>query len=441
MNVLFLLVGIALGGIAGYFFAKSKFVSEKGLSKNDLDKDYVLKELYLKLEEDLRTTRGQNTDKESLILELSSKIATNEQIISNLNEKIEKECSEIEALQKKLQLEFENIANRILEEKSTRFLETNKKNLDVVLNPFKERIDEFKKKVEDIYNDENRERASLKTEVKQLLELNRLVSDEANKLAVALKGDSKIQGDWGEVQLEMILERAGLVKDTHYKRQSIFKDSDGQDKKPDYMVLLPDSKHVVIDSKVSLTAYVDYVNCADDQKREDYLKAHLESIIKHIKELSAKDYQSLYQINSPDYVIMFMPIEPALILALKQDPTIFEKALEKNVILLMASTLFPTLKTIAFMWKQENQRKNVIEIADRGGELYDKFVDFVDFLRDIGKKLDSAKGSYDEAIKKLTEAKRRGDTLIGKAESLKKLGVNASKSLPQDMIAEIDETK
>jgi DNA recombination protein RmuC len=264
------------------------------------------------------------------------------------------------------------------------------------------------------------------------------LSADASQLANALKGDSKMQGDWGEYRLEMLLERAGLTRDVHFETQQNFKDFDGKDKRPDFIIRLPEDKQLIIDSKVSLTAYEAYYNAENDKERNNYLKAHIASIRKHLKDLNSKKYEQLYQINTPDYLIMFVPIEPAFAVAVQEDSNLFLEALDKNIVLVTTSTLLATMRTVAYIWKQENQKSNVLEIAKQSGLLYDKFCLFVEDLQEIGKKLTHAQVAYEGAMNKLTESKKFGDTLVGRAERIKELGANASKSLPKELLDRID---
>ena len=269
-------------------------------------------------------------------------------------------------------------------------------------------------------------------ELGALFRLSTKLGEEANNLASALKGDNKIAGNWGEFQLETILQKAGLLENVNYKKQASFKDADGQDKRPDYIVMLPENKNIVIDSKVSLAAFEKYYNTSEPDKRVVFLKEHIRSVYDHIKNLCSKSYQTLYQINQPDYVVLFMPLESALSLAVQEDPKLFETALENNIVIVSTTTLFATLRTIAYIWKQENQKRNVLEIARQAGAMYDKFVDFVADLEKVGQKLDDAGDSYRGAMNKLKDSKKRGDTLIGRAEKIKELGASTTKSLPQE---------
>lgn len=439
MSTLNILLGLLIGALASWVIAKYKYKSERGISPEELSVKYVLKDIYSKLEEDLKRLQNTTTEKEITIINLSKELSAKDQVANNLAEKLSEQKEELQSLQEKFKLEFENIANRMLEEKSEKFLQINKNNLDAILNPLKEKIEEFKQKVETTHNEEIKDKVSLKTEIKQLVELNKQVSEDATKLAKALMGDSKTQGDWGEIQLEMILERTGLEKNIHFKKQETFKDDNEQSKRPDYIVHLPENKNFVIDSKVSLSAYEKYFNSENENDKKSFLKEHLNSIRKHIEELSGKNYHNLYQINSPDYILMFMPIEPAFVIAIREDSSIFEKALEKNIVLVTASTLLATLRTVSYMWKQEKQKRNVLEIARQSGALYDKFDGFIRDLMQIGKQIDNAKSSYEEAMKKLTTSQKKGDTIIGRIENLKRLGAKTEKTLPKEILDAIED--
>jgi DNA recombination protein RmuC len=278
----------------------------------------------------------------------------------------------------------------------------------------------------------SKERVSLKEEIKHLRDLNMQLSQDANQLVNALKGDNKMQGDWGEFQLEVLLEKSGLEKGVHFQTQLSFKDEAGFQKRPDFIINLPSNKHLIIDSKVSLKAYEAYFNTEDKAEKAVFMKAHLDSLRGHIRDLSSKNYTRLYQINSPDYLLMFVPIEPALLAALQEDNSIFLDALDRNIVLVTSSTLLATMRTVSYIWKQEKQKRSVLEIARQSGLLYDKFVGFVNDLKTIGKKLDEARGSYDGAMNKLQNSPKYGDTLIGRAKRIKELGANASKELPEE---------
>ena len=441
---LYLIIGIIIGAISAYFIVKFKYqfdaqsMQKELISPNEIEKKYVLKALYENLQNQIVVLKKELLQYHKDYENVSNALAKKEQFAENLSDKLREQKDELEKLQQRLTTEFENIANKILEEKSQKFTAQNHENLTTVLNPLKEKIKEFEERVEKTYVIETKERNLLTEEISKLRELNMQLSADASQLANALKGDSKMQGDWGEYRLEMLLERAGLTRDVHFETQQNFKDFDGKDKRPDFIIRLPEDKQLIIDSKVSLTAYEAYYNAENDKERNNYLKAHIASIRKHLKDLNSKKYEQLYQINTPDYLIMFVPIEPAFAVAVQEDSNLFLEALDKNIVLVTTSTLLATMRTVAYIWKQENQKSNVLEIAKQSGLLYDKFCLFVEDLQEIGKKLTHAQVASDGAMNKLTESKKFGDTLVGRAERIKELGANASKSLPKELLDRID---
>ena len=356
-----------------------------------------------------------------------------------LNEKLDTQKKEIEGLAKKFNTEFENIATKILDEKTQKFTKQNKENLETILKPLGENIEKFKKKVEEVYDKESKERFSLGREVEKLVELNHIISEEAHNLTNALKGSSKTQGDWGQMILENILEQTSLVKDREYFVQEFLKDEDGnyikneEGKKmqPDIIVSYPDKRKVIVDSKVSLTAYTKYTNTDDNEEQQKALKNHLKSIRNHIDDLSGKSYQDFAE--SLDSVMMFVPNEPAFLLALKNDTDLWQYAYKKRIILISPTNLIVALKLIEQLWKREYQNQNAEAIAERGAALYDKFVGFVDNLTDVGTHIEKTQKSYNSAFGQL---KKGGGNLIGQAEKLKKLGVKPKKSLPSNLLTE-----
>lgn len=428
-----LFAGVALGAFAAWFYAKSKLERTEGVPVEEVNRNYVARSLFEDGQRELKEKQGE-------VVQLSSQLAGVKQQSADLETRLAEHKAELTELQDKMKLQFEHISNKIFEEKSNKFLELNEKKVFDILNPLKERIVEFEKKVNDSYNKEAQERASLKTELKSIVEMNKQMSEDARNLTQALKGDKKLQGDWGEVQLELILDKAGLEKDVHYRKQANFKDEEGRNQRPDYVINLPEEKHLVVDAKVSLVAYEQYFNSDEDSTvRETALKAHLLALKNHIQELGGKNYQKLYDINPPDYVLLFVPIEPALYLALREDTQLFEKALERNIVLVSTSTLLATLRTISYIWKQDNQRKNVAEIASESGKLYDKFHGFIEDLIGLGKRLDTAKSDYENAMNKLFDSKQYGGTIMGRMERIKKLGADATKQLPQSLLDRIEE--
>ena len=327
--------------------------------------------------------------------------------------------------------QFKNLANEILEDKSKRFTEQNTANLDALLKPLQTKLTEFKEQVSNSYGNEARERHALKAEIERLANLNLKMSDETRSLTQALKGDSKVQGNWGELVLESILESSGLRKGEEYVVQDSHTQIDGSRLQPDVVINLPEGRSLVVDSKVSITAYARHVEAADSDVAEKELAAHIQSLRQHIQGLSGKNYSTLYGANSVDFVLMFVPVEPAFLLALKTAPNLYQEALAKNIVLVCPSTLMATLRTVAHLWRQDHQNRNALEIAKQCGILYDKFVGFVDDLEKLGQRLDQAQTSYHDAFNKLKTGK---GNLIRTAEKVRELGVKPSKNLAAPLI-------
>ncbi len=401
--------------------------------------NFVSKELYDTILSQSETLRTSLASREQELRDAHAQLAAREQQIFHLENTLRTQKTEVEQLQIQFKTEFENIANRLLEEKSQRFTDQNARQLQTVLTPLREKIREFEENVDRKFLEETREKSSLKKEIEQLHQLNQQLSQDAHNLASALKGQSKVQGDWGEFQLETLLEKSGLQKGVHFLTQATFRDDDGAAKRPDFIIQLPENKHLVVDAKVSLTAFERYYNSNDPSERDQFLKAHISSIRSHVDNLSRTNYQMLYQINTPDYLLLFVPLEGALTIASQADPKLFTDALERNIVLVTTTSLLATMRTVAHMWKQEKQTRSVLEIARQSGLLYDKFVSFVEDLKVIGSRLDNARTAYDDAMNKLVNAARPGDTLIGKAEKIRELGARATKLLPQDMVEEAGE--
>jgi len=351
-------------------------------------------------------------------------------------EKLEEQKSEIKNNQEKFNKDFELIASRILEEKSNKFVEHNRANLDLIIKPLRENIKTFEEKVDKVYKAESDERNVLKGHINQLIEQSNLMNQETQNLTKALKGDSKKQGNWGELILERVLERSGLVKDQEYRIQASHQSADGSRFQPDVVIDLPDDKHLIIDAKVSLTAYERLVNCETEEERIQYTKQHINSIRNHIIELSSKNYSELYKINSPDFVMLFIPIESSFSIAVQKDADLFNFAWERHVVIVSPSTLLATLRTIASMWKQERQNRNVMEIARLSGEMYDKFIGFMTDMEGIGKNIKQSQEAYEKAINKLSSG--RGN-LSTTAEKIKKLGARTGKQLDQKFISDDDD--
>lgn len=409
MDILFLLIGLLVGGLFSFFIYRVYHKENKQL-KLDLNTQVEVSQDLARKEAELRA----NT--------------------VFLQEKLDTQKAEMEELRKQFNQEFELIASRILEDKSKKFTEINRENLDTILKPLGQNLDVFKQKVEEVYMKESRERFSLGKEVERLVSLNQKISEEANNLTRALKGDSKIQGNWGEIILENLLERSGLTKGNEYFVQECLKDEAGNNLKnelgnrmqPDVIVQYPDERKVIIDSKVSLTAYVRYTETDDSDQQKAFLNSHVKSMQNHIDELSRKNYQDFAK--SLDFVMMFVPNEPAYLLAMQQRPDLWEYAYNKRIILISPTNLLAALKLIADLWKREYQSRNAQDIADRGAALYDKFVGFVENLSSVGASLDKAQKSYRDAFNQLRDGK---GNLIGQVEKLKELGVKAKKKLPE----------
>lgn len=340
--------------------------------------------------------------------------------------KLEEQKGELEQMQTRLKADFENLATQILKRNTEDLSNYNRDRLEEVLKPFREKLQQLETNVTQTYEKSLKDTTALQTEVKQLYELSRKLGEEANNLTRALKGDVKKQGNWGEVILERILERSGLRKGYEYEVQTTATDNEGRVLRPDVIIHLPDKKHLIIDSKISLVAYEQLVNCDTDDDRKKFMKAHLESVRNHIKILSGKHYQHTGLLNSPDFVLLFVPIEASFSAAVQEDADLFNFAWDNKIVCVSPSTLLATLLTIAAMWKQENQTRNAMEIARQSGALYDKFVGFLDDLDKIGRSLDGAQAAYNEAIGKLKTGK---GNLVSKAENIKKLGAKTGKTI------------
>ena len=382
------------------------------------------------LEQQTMGLNADNTHLREQVVRLQTELTSERQ-------KFEEKLTILEDAREQMTLQFKNLASDILEDKSKRFTRSNEENIAQILKPLQEKIQHFEKRVEETYDRESKERFSLAREIKNLQELNTRISEDAINLTNALKGDNKAQGTWGEMILESILDRSGLVKGREYEVQVSMKAADGSRGQPDVIVHMPESKDLVIDAKVSLKAYEAYCSEDDADKKADFLKQHIQSIRNHVKVLAAKDYQHLGSLNSLDFILLFMPIEAAFSAAAQTDTELFINAFEKNIIIVGPSTLLTTLRTVQNLWRMAQQNKNALEIANRAGALYDKFVSFVDDLEEVGGKLDAAQRSYDRAHNKLQSG--RGN-LISRTENLKKLGAKATKQQNKEILqsAEIE---
>ena len=442
-----LLIGLLFGGIIGavilYFIVKSSHIPRKtfdDLNQNfirtnaDLENSQFKNEEFFVQNSDLKSEiKFLQNEKQQLNILQSNLAAKNE----NLQILLETQKGEITKMQELAKIEFQNLANKILEEKTEKFTALNQTQLKNILEPFQEKINELRNKVGETYDKESKERFSLGEKVKELALLNQQISEDAKRLTRALKGESKTQGNWGEMILESILEKSGLVKGREYflehelrdeDNKALFSEFSGKKMRPDAVVKYPDERNVIIDSKVSLTAFIELVDENDSDLYEMKLNQHLASIKNHIKQLSDKAYDDYDK--SLDFVMMFIPSEPAYIAAMQADPNLWNFAYDKRILLLNPSNLITSLKLVADLWKREYQNKNATEIAERGAKLYDKFVGFVDNLEKLGKNIDQAKSVYNEAFKQLSTG---NDNLITQTNKLKSLGIKNKKNLPQSL--------
>ncbi|WP_316799157.1 DNA recombination protein RmuC [Pedobacter frigidisoli] len=396
--------------------------TEERVSNLTAEKDHItllLKEEQQRLIEELQAERDRLAD-------ANRELESTRSFYMAEKEKLAEQKLSYEQSQAKLNKDFELIANKILEEKSTKFVEQNRTNLDMILNPLKENIKAFEDKVEKVYKAESDERNILKGVISELQIQSKMIQEDANNLTKALKGDSKKQGNWGEVILEKVLERSGLVRDQEYRIQASHLSAEGGRFQPDVVIDLPDDKHLIVDAKVSLVAYERSVSADTDEEREGYVKQHLASIKNHIQELSSKNYQDLYKINSPDFVLLFVPIESSFSIAVQKDAELFNFAWDRRVVIVSPSTLLATLRTIASMWKQERQNRNVLEIARLSGSMYDKFVGFINDMENIGKHIKNGHDAYEKALNKLSEG---SGNLVNTSEKIKKLGAKTTKHI------------
>ncbi|VAW10136.1 DNA recombination protein RmuC [hydrothermal vent metagenome] len=438
MNIylIYLLIGLVCLAV-GYFLGN--YI--QGLKTKSNLSDLVAREQHLSKDVDLLDQRLRDSEERKTRLQtekeqLGNQIVRYESDLENLHLKNREQKEEVEKLQEKFTKEFENLANKILEEKSLKFTERNEKNIKAILTPLNEKIQLFEKKVEESQKENISIHAALKEQLLNLQSQNLKITQEAENLTKALKGDSKMQGNWGELVLERVLEKSGLEKDREYSVQQSFTLEDGTRVLPDVIINLPDGKKMIVDSKVSLTDYERFVNADDDEQQEKFLKDHINSLRRHVDQLSAKKYEDLYEMESPDFVLLFIPIEPAFAIAINNDNSLYNKAFEKNIVIVTPSTLLATLRTIDSMWNNEKQQRNAIEIARQAGALYDKFEGFVGDLTKVGKKMDDAKIEYKGAMNKLVEG--RGNIIVS-IEKLKKMGAKAKKSIPESILKRAEE--
>lgn len=434
MDILWIVLGLAIILVIVYFIVKN-------IKGSPMENNHELAEQKTKIavqEAALDNAKIENNklilqidNQSKQILQLTHDLAIAQKGNENLQENLARQKEELNQLNERLKIEFENLANKILDEKTKKFTDQNKDSLDTILTPFKDRIKEFEAKVQKVYDVEAAERNSLKGEIKQLMSLNQVMHQEAQNLTRALKGDNKTQGNWGEFILESILEKSGLVKDREFKTQESITTDDGRRLQPDIVIYLPDDKNLIIDSKVSLVGFEKYSSSEDENTKLLGIKEHCQSVRSHIKSLSDKKYHQQYGIKTLDFVLLFIPIEPAFALAVQHDANLFNDAFEKNIVIVSPTTLLATLRTVSNIWRQENQSKNAFEIAKKAGDLYDKFVGFTEDMIDLGKKMDQGKATYTDAMKKLSDGT---GNIVKRVEELKKMGAGTNKSISPKLI-------
>lgn len=441
MDIVFLIIGLLVGFFGGWLYSKSKstqtadntdalaalqqqFLTESNAKSSLFSENNLLRNESVSL-------KAENKVLQEEILNLSKQLTAQKSDSENLQIRLSEHKAEITTLNERFTKEFENLANRIFDDKSQKFTEQNKNNIGELLNPLGEKIKDFEKKVNDVYISEGKERASLKNQLEMLQQLNQQMSKEANNLTKALKGENKTQGNWGEFILESVLEKSGLVKGSEYKIQESFTNEEGKRLQPDVIINLPENKTLIIDSKVSLNAYERFSSSESDEERLQAAKEHILSLRTHLKGLSGKSYQNIHQIQSLDFVLLFIPIEPAFALAVQSDAGLFNDAFEKNIVIVSPTTLLATLRTVASIWRNEKQSANAIDIAKKAGDLYDKFEGFIKDLIEVGKKIDQTKANYSDAMNKLVDGK---GNIINRFEELRKLGAKADKQLPQSLV-------
>ncbi len=439
MEIIALVIGLAAGLAVAGFFLKKSASDAVNLARNEGEVELaLLNERLTTTAEEMKRLRSEllQSEQQGESLRQQMEASRNEFTrISTILDAERRQNDEKLALlhdaREQLSNQFKALANEIMEEKSRRFTEQNRTNIGQLLEPLKLKLTEFQGKVEEVYVQEGKERSALAAQVRHLMDLNRQLSDDAHNLTRALKGSSKTQGSWGEMILEKILESSGLRKGHEYDVQESHTREDSSRAQPDLIIHLPEDRHIVVDAKVSLNAYEEYVNAEDDAGRDVAFKRHLASVKSHIRELSDKNYQDIHGIKSLDFVLMFIPVEPAFMLAVSQDNELWQDAWKRNVLLVSPSTLLFVVRTVAHLWRQEQQNRNAQEIARRGAELYDKLVGFVEDLKSVGNRLDQARTDYDKAFGKF--ASGRGN-VIRQAEMLKSLGVKPGKSMPTEML-------
>lgn len=424
MDIPSFIAGALIGGLVLWLILRRDNAEKARIQ----ERNSLLEQLLQQMKEEIAGARGT-------IVDLTSSLSTSRADTSHLQEQLQGERKQIQEMQQTLTERFKGIADNLLLESARQLQEQHRERLSDILSPFKETMSRFEKKIDENQREAIKDNQSLKEQLLNLQKLNQSIGEEARNLTTALKGQSKTQGGWGEVILERILEKSGLCRGREYSVQTSHLTEEGRRLQPDVIVHLPENKNLVIDSKVSLLAFERYCNCDDEERKAAELQEHVASVRRHVKELAAKSYQRLYGLPSLDFVLMFVPVEPAFNEAVHADPDLYTDAFELNIIIVSTSTLLATLRTIASIWRQENQNKNAMEIARLGGELYDKFAGFLTDLLELGRKIKSAQDSFDDALSKLS--KGRGN-LLRRAEELKKLGAKAGKAIEPSLLESAD---
>ena len=436
LNIALLSSGAFIGGLIVWLFVRgnAKEAYQKGYREGSVEVEELRAQANQRGQQ-LEEVKEKRDDLEEELGQAREDKARLETKKGNLEEKLSEHKKEVENLQEQFADQFENLANQILEKKSEKFTEQNEENIGQLLKPLQEKITEFEKKVEDTHKEDLKERATLKEKINQLAKLNQEMSEQAQDLVQALEGQSKTQGDWGEMILERILEESGLTKGREYLVQESMKTEDGSHVRPDVVVRLPEDRYIVIDSKVSIVAYRRHVSAETEDEEEKQLKQHVASVRSHVKNLSSKNYHQLHENGSPDFVLLFVPIEPAFAKALQASDRLYNEAFSQNVVIVSPTTLLATLATISNIWKQEHQNQNAQEIAKRGGRLYDKFCLFAEALEEVGKRIEQTQDSYSTAMNRLRDGK---GNLVRQVEMLRDLGADTSKLLPESIASSAD---
>lgn len=449
-----LIIGLFAGSLGSYLFLRKYYIPlhqaqkdrqeleaalAQRLTRQQVQDEYVLRDMYDNTLYTLQEREKEIDAQTKEIISLSSRLSAAATETDMLRRQLTELGQDLRRIHESNREEFKNLATDILKEKSKDLTENNKTALDHILTPLKTDIGQFKKTIEDTRKEDIQDITSLKKEIESLHRLNTQLSEDAQRLAGALKSDVKVQGNWGEDRLRLILESEGLQPYIDYTREEVHRDTETErNRRPDFILKLPDGKHLVIDSKVSLNAYVAYFNASEPEEKKGHLRQLVKNINDHIDELSDRNYQGLSGLHSPDFVFLFMHFESALTLALNENPDIFTRALKKKIVLITPSTLVATFKIVRLLWQHENRARNVEEIFRQCGLLYDKFALFLEEMQSLGHNLRQAGNAYDDAMNRLKDGKRKGDTILGRFETIRNLDAKTNKTLPKDIIAEMD---